>query len=269
MLARAHVPDLARFLAVARKTSGGKGVQRCPQRAAAEHLLRYARPPKDGLQGPHVDVLARMGAGHDRQIGGREVEGLDAAGFHERDQPERLHGGPEIDDEVRVAQHSLDRAVHVRLDDRATVAALDHVTTNLAHQDRGGSGRLGAPHRGPSRAGISGPGSNRRSPDGAVAACTPSRAARPRGQGAVPLRAGTRRRHPISSGQRSEDTPVSSDGERAAMARPRNMRSTAGPPRCRSWARADRPRPAPGPPGPRPSSRPALVAIPTGRLPRR
>jgi hypothetical protein len=51
-----------------------------------------------------VEVLARVRAGHDRDLCGLEVEGGDAARFDEREQPERLDGRAQRDQPVRVPE---------------------------------------------------------------------------------------------------------------------------------------------------------------------
>ena len=84
--ARAHVPDRAGLLAVAREAGRGQRVERHALGAAREVRLADARPAVDALERPDVEVLARMRAGHDRELGGLEVERLDPAGLDQRDQ---------------------------------------------------------------------------------------------------------------------------------------------------------------------------------------
>jgi hypothetical protein len=94
-----------------------------------------------------VKILARVGAGHDREFGCREIECLDPAGFHECDEPERLDRGSEVDDDVGVAQDAEDGTVYVDLDDGAAMSALDDATANLADENRRGFRRLMRSHR--------------------------------------------------------------------------------------------------------------------------
>ena len=86
MLARAHVADRPGLLAVAREPGGGQRVERHPLGAAGEQRLADAGPPVEALERPDVEVLARVRAGHDRDLGRLEVERLDAAGLDERDE---------------------------------------------------------------------------------------------------------------------------------------------------------------------------------------
>ena len=91
MLAGAHVADRAGLLAVA-----GQPRARSARRAASPSAPQASSawltpgPPEHALERPDVEVLARMRAGHDRDLGRLEVERLDAAGLDQRDQPERL-----------------------------------------------------------------------------------------------------------------------------------------------------------------------------------
>ena len=58
--------------------------------AAGEERLADAGAAVEALERSDVEVLARVRAGHDRDLGRLEIEGLDPAGLDEREQPERL-----------------------------------------------------------------------------------------------------------------------------------------------------------------------------------
>ena len=137
MLARAHVPDRAGLLAVAGQAGGGQRVERRALGAAGEQGLAHARPAVDRLERPDVEVLARMRAGHDRDLGRLEVERGDPAGLDEREQPERLDRRAEGDQPVRVAELADDPAVGVGLDDVAAMDALLDPVAQVAGEDRG------------------------------------------------------------------------------------------------------------------------------------
>ena len=76
-------PSRARRAAV----SASSGMPSVPQASSAwlTPARRYS-----ALERPDVEVLAGVGAGHDRDLGRLEVERLDAAGLEERDDAERL-----------------------------------------------------------------------------------------------------------------------------------------------------------------------------------
>ena len=57
-----------------------------------------------------MDVLAGVRAGHDRDLGRRQLERLDPAGLEEREQPERLDARAQRHDPVRVAEQADDPA---------------------------------------------------------------------------------------------------------------------------------------------------------------
>ena len=83
-----------------------------------------------------MEVLARVRAGHDRQLGRLEIERLDAAGLDERDDAERLDAASQFDDPIRIAEAADQPAVDVDLDDVATMDALLDAVADLADEDR-------------------------------------------------------------------------------------------------------------------------------------
>ena len=101
VLAGAHVPDRARLLAVAGQPGGGQRVERHALGAAGQQRLADPGPPVDALERPDVEVLARMRARQDRDLGRLEVERLDAAGLDEGQDPERLDRRAEGDQPIR------------------------------------------------------------------------------------------------------------------------------------------------------------------------
>ena len=84
-----------------------------------------------------MEVLAGMRAGHDRQLGRIQVELLDATGFDEGHQPERLDGRPERHDPFDVTDGTQHAAGRVDLDDVAAVHALLDAIAHLTDEDRG------------------------------------------------------------------------------------------------------------------------------------
>ena len=114
VLAGAHVADRAGLLAVPGEARGGQRVERHALVAAGQRGLADAGPAEHALQGPDVDILARVRAGHDRDLGGVEVERLDAAGLDQRDDAERLDGRAERDDPLGIAEGPDEAAVDVR-----------------------------------------------------------------------------------------------------------------------------------------------------------
>ena len=107
-----------------------------PLGAAGEQRLADAGPAIEALERPDVEVLARVRARHDRDLGRLEVEGLDAAGLDQREQPERLDRRAQGDDPVRVAELADDPAGDVGLDDVAAMDALLDPVADLPDEDR-------------------------------------------------------------------------------------------------------------------------------------
>ena len=140
VLARAHVADRAGLLAVARESGRGERVERHALGAAGEELLADARAPEDPLERADVQVLARVRAREDRDLGRLEVEGGDAAGLDQRERAERLDRGAEGDDPVGIAEDPDELAAGVGFDDVAAVDALLDAVAELADED----GRHGA-----------------------------------------------------------------------------------------------------------------------------
>ena len=93
----AFSPSRARRAAV----SASSGMPSEPQ-ASSAWLTPDA--PEDALERPDVEVLARVRAGQDRDLGRLEVERLDAARLDERQRPERLDRRAQRDDPIRVAE---------------------------------------------------------------------------------------------------------------------------------------------------------------------
>ena len=136
MLPGAHVADRTGLLAVAGQPCRGQEVERGAVGPAGEQRLADARAAIQALERPDVEVLARVRAGHDRELGRLEVEGGDPAGLDERQQPERLDRRPERDDPVGVAQLADDPARRVGLHDVAAMDALLDAAAHLAGEDR-------------------------------------------------------------------------------------------------------------------------------------
>ena len=139
MLAGAHVPDRARLLAVAGEPGGSQLVERHLLRAAGQERLADIGPAVQSLDRPDVEVLARVAAGHDRELRRFELERLDSTGLDERHQPERLDARSEVDDVVRIAEPAEQASVDVDLHDVAAVDALLDAVPDLADKD--GRGR--------------------------------------------------------------------------------------------------------------------------------
>src|SRR5437879_2225893 len=95
VLAGAHVTDRRWPLAVAGQPGGGESIEWHSLGPAGEHRLGDAGPPKHALDSSDVEVLARVRAGHDRQLGWREVELVDTAGLDEADEANGLDGRPQ------------------------------------------------------------------------------------------------------------------------------------------------------------------------------
>ena len=136
MLAGAHVADGPRLLAVAGQPCGRQLIERHAFRAAGEVGLAHVRPAEDALQGSDVEVLARVGAGHDRELDGLEVEGLDPAGLDEGRDAERLDAAAERHEAVRVTERPDHPAPGVDLDDVAAMDALLDSVADLPDEDR-------------------------------------------------------------------------------------------------------------------------------------
>ena len=83
-----------------------------------------------------MEVLAGVAAGHDRELRRLELELLDAARFEQRQDPERLRRGPEVDDLFGVAERPDDPSRRVDLDDVAPMGALLDAVSDLAHEHR-------------------------------------------------------------------------------------------------------------------------------------
>jgi hypothetical protein len=82
-----------------------------------------------------VEILAGVAAGHDRELGLLELEGLDATGLDERGQAEGLDAGSEVDHVLGIADGPEDAAGTVDLDDVTTVDALLDAVADLADED--------------------------------------------------------------------------------------------------------------------------------------
>jgi hypothetical protein len=147
VLAGAHVADGAGPLAVPREPGGGQLVKRHVLGAAGEQGLGDLGAPEERLERPDVDVLARVGAGEDRDLRRLEVERGDPAGLEQGDRPERLDAAPERDEAIRIAQLADHTAGRVHLDDVASVDALLDPVADLANEDGSRLARLGCPLR--------------------------------------------------------------------------------------------------------------------------
>ena len=78
------------LLAVASEPGRGQRVERHALGAGRDQRLADAGPAVHRLERPDVEVLAGVRAGHERELGRLEVEGLDPAGLDQRDDAERL-----------------------------------------------------------------------------------------------------------------------------------------------------------------------------------
>ena len=157
MLARAHVADRARLLAVAGQARRGQRVERHALGAGRDQRLADAGPPVHRLEGPDMEVLARVRARHQRELGRLEVERVDPAGLDQGHDAERLDAAPEVGDAVRVAEAADQGAVDVDLDDVAAMDALLDPAPDLADEDRTrpptrGTSRTHAGHGRPAKA---------------------------------------------------------------------------------------------------------------------
>ena len=90
-----------------------------------------------------MEVLARVGARHDRDLGRLEIERVDPAGLDQGDDAERLDAAPKRDEAIRIAEPADEPAVDVDLDDVAAVDALLDPVANLADEDRRDDSRAG------------------------------------------------------------------------------------------------------------------------------
>ena len=122
MVARAHVADGSGALAVPGQPRRGEGVERGALRSAGQERLGESRPPEDGLQRPHVEVLARVRARHQGDLRGGETVVSEPAGFRKGEQGERLDAGAQRHLDLGVAGDVGDAA---RLVDPHDVAAMD------------------------------------------------------------------------------------------------------------------------------------------------
>ena len=83
-----------------------------------------------------MEILAGMRAGHDRDLGGFQIERLDPTGLDERDDTEGLDRRAKGDDAVRVTERLDETAGRVGLDDVASMEALLDAVADLADEDR-------------------------------------------------------------------------------------------------------------------------------------
>src|SRR5207247_4019596 len=107
------------------RAAGRVGRGRLPLARGRSRGLAGVRPPVHALDRPDVEVLTRMRAGHDRQLGRLEIERLDPARLDQGDDAERLDAAAEIRDAIRVAEAADEDAVDVDLADVAPMDALD------------------------------------------------------------------------------------------------------------------------------------------------
>ena len=134
MLAGAVVPNRSGLLAVACQPSGRERVQRCIFRSTSEHALAESGASVDGLEGTDVEVFAGVRARHESQLGRRQVERVDAAGFDKSQKAERLDRGAQRHRPLRVAEDTDNRTRRVDLDDVAAVLALDDLPADLPNE---------------------------------------------------------------------------------------------------------------------------------------
>ena len=134
------MPDGAGLLAVAGESGGRQRVERHALVAAGQIGLADPGPAEHPLDRPDVEVLAAVRAGHDRELGGLQVEGFDAARFDQGHDAEGLDGRAQRDEPIRVTELSDESTAGVRFDDVAAVDALLDAVAQLPDEDR----RLGA-----------------------------------------------------------------------------------------------------------------------------
>ena len=141
VLARAHVAERRRPLPVAGEAGGGQRVERHPLRPAGEHRLRDAGPAVERLDRPDVLVLARVGGGHDRDLG--RVERPNAS-IPPASMSATRPNGLTVDRRVTTRSGSPttpdDPAGRVDLHDVAPMLALDDPVADLADEHRRGRG---------------------------------------------------------------------------------------------------------------------------------
>ncbi len=140
--AGAHVPDRTGLLAVTGQPGRRQEVERGAVGPAGQQRLADARAAVEALERPDVEVLTRVRAGHDRELGRFEVEGGDPAGLDEGQQTERLDRRAQGDDAVGVAQLPDDSSRRIGLHDVAAVDALLDAAAELAREDRRGDPAL-------------------------------------------------------------------------------------------------------------------------------
>jgi hypothetical protein len=145
MLARAHVANRTGLLAIACEAGRGQGIERHAFGAGRDQGLAHSRSAVHALEGPNVEVLAGMRAGHQGDLGRLEIEGLDPARLDQGDDAEGLDAAPQVGDPIGIAEPPDQAPVDVGLDHVAAVDALLDATAHLTDEDRGrppgGSGR--------------------------------------------------------------------------------------------------------------------------------
>src|SRR5688572_23080987 len=136
VLAGAHVADRACLLAIPRQAGGGQRIEWHPLVATGQQRLAHAGPPEHALDRADVEVLATVRAGHDGELGGLQIELLEAASLDQRYDTERLDGRAQGHDPVWVAELADEPATDVRFDDVPAVDALLDAVAQLADEDR-------------------------------------------------------------------------------------------------------------------------------------
>jgi len=89
-----------------------------------------------------VQVFPGVAAGHDRKVGRRQVEGVNAARLDERHEAERFDARAERDEPVASPIRRIGRPSAVGLNNVATMFALHDPTADLADEDRRHRGAL-------------------------------------------------------------------------------------------------------------------------------
>ena len=105
-----------------------------PSAPQVEQRLAHVGTPEHRLERPHMLVLARVRAGHDRQLLARQGQLVGRTRLDERDDPERLDGRAHRDDDGRVPDRACDVADGVDLDDVPAMTALDDALTEDLHE---------------------------------------------------------------------------------------------------------------------------------------
>ena len=138
MLAGAHVPDVARPLAVAGEAGRGQGVERHALDPGLQSSVWDLQAPEQRLERPDVEVLAGVAGRHERELLAGQVELAWPPAASRASSPNGLTARPEVDEPVRVAERAEHPAGGVDLDDVAPVDGLDRAPLRTWRTRTGG-----------------------------------------------------------------------------------------------------------------------------------